>query len=96
MKAGLVPELCGCILVSHRAPCLQWIPTGSRGRGDAVGSLQGWGRIWQAEGTEGLLEDLTSKSSSGDYCGAELESWNQWQLSWSNGKRRRRREEGMR
>lgn len=43
MKAGLVPELCGCILVSHRAPCLQWIPTGSRGQGDAVGSCRGGG-----------------------------------------------------
>lgn len=52
MKTRLVPEVCGCIRVSQSS--MSAVDSHrSQGQGDPVGSLQGWERIWQAEGTDG-------------------------------------------
>lgn len=70
MKTRLVPGAVD-VSVCHRAPCLQWICT-DQSQADPLGSLQAFGKL---RVMMGLQEYLTSKSSSGGCCGAELESW---------------------
>lgn len=68
-KAG--PRGCGCVRVSQSSVSAV-DPHREQSQADPVGSLQAFGKL---RVLMGLLEYLTSKSSSGGCCGAELESW---------------------